>query len=498
MKLKYAGLIRDLADKENGWHFSAANTSAEQLQKFRIEDMALQMKDPAPELWDLLGLLLSANRRDADGDEPMDADAEVDKDPPTVRAQKLAEKHAALITIKKVVMISVMMQSTNKNCNALESVFGIFLHASNTPSKVIETLAHMGISISVDAIDDAHGVKPDDLRCSEELWAKNPLNPAFDTTTAPPPRTVIDLENLHPEADHPSQLTRRERFNSWLFRADLVKYGPDYFNGFSAVLGNPEMVEQVPVVKMRWAPARSLDIKQSTVAGNLQAIPEFLEQGGVGEPSQKIEGIWERNVLSIIAFVILFHGDLGTGERIMSLLQRRSIEDTPWNRYQYVIYIMGLFHLKMAAADAIWRIFIEPKSGDPGFRRMHDVIAHIGAALRLDAWRIEVLRRNPQWTTLQKFADSKPSFELITEISDYLASHYVAGAEDLNIFELRQWPVKERDQQHENVLQMHQYFALYEELSFAMNFGDIGRVETLFPPWIYIFKAMCILYTPLL
>ncbi|KAJ6586638.1 hypothetical protein B0H10DRAFT_1664532, partial [Mycena sp. CBHHK59/15] len=119
--------------------------------------------------------------------------------------------------------------------DALESVFGIFLHASNTPSKVIETLAHMGISISVDAIDDAihsrsretyhtlramgqtllvgyaydnfdinfpglvptvekstdtlthltsgcqifleHGVKPEHLRCSEELWAKSSLNP---------------------------------------------------------------------------------------------------------------------------------------------------------------------------------------------------------------------------------------------------------------------------------------------------------------------------------
>jgi hypothetical protein len=48
-----------------------------------------------------------------------------------------------------------MMQSTNNKCNALESIFGIFLHASNTPSKVIETLAHMGITISPDAIDNA-------------------------------------------------------------------------------------------------------------------------------------------------------------------------------------------------------------------------------------------------------------------------------------------------------------------------------------------------------
>ncbi|KAJ6467053.1 hypothetical protein C8R47DRAFT_1179942 [Mycena vitilis] len=473
-------------------------------------------------------------------------------------------------------MMSVLMQSTNSKSNALQSVFGIFLHASNTSAKVIETLAHMGISISPDAIDNAvrslsretyetlramgqtflvgyaydnfdinfpgavpivenstdtlthmtsgglifldHDVTIEHLHHSEELWLKNPLNPAFDSTTAPAAPTIIDVEmhidGLHPETIHPSNLTRRERFNSWLFRSALITYGPNYFDQFSATLGKPEMVEQIPVRPMRWAPARSLDIKQSTVAGNLQAIPEFLAQGGVGDPSEKNEGIWERDVLSIVPYVVLFHGDLGTGERIASLMQRRSIEDTPWRRYQYVIFIMGLFHLKMAAADAIWRIFIEPKDGrqdptslmhfvamlrpgetgkigsDPGFRQMHEVIAHGGAALRLDAWRVEVQRRNPQWTSLQVFADSKPSFALVEEISDYLASHYVAGAEDLNIYELRQKPRGLRDKQHENVLQMHQYFSLYEELAFAMNFGDIGRLETLFPTWIYVFKAV--------
>ncbi|KAJ7187718.1 hypothetical protein GGX14DRAFT_383377 [Mycena pura] len=575
IKTKYARVILDLAKKENGWHFSASNTQAKQLENFRIEEMAAQMKSLAPELWDLLGLLLSANRSldtDISMEEDSTEDSDLDSAEPKSAVQKLAERREALAVVKKVVMISLMMQSTNKNCNALGSVFGIFLHASNTPSKVIEALAHMGISISVDAIDDAvhalsretyhtlramgqtflvgyaydnfdinfsglvptietdtdtlthmtsgclifleHGVKPDDLRCSKELWDKNPVNPAFNIKTAPAQHTILDLEGLHPETDHPSNLTRRERFNSYFFRQDLVKFGPTYFSEFSSVLGKPEMVEQVPDVPMRWAPAKSLDVKQSTVAGNLKVIPDFLEQGGVGDPSEKNEGPWERNVQSIIDYVVLFHGDLGTGERITSLLQRRSIESTPWRRYQYVVYIMGLFHMKMAAADAIWRIFLEPKSGrddttslmhfvalfrpketgkigsDPGFRRMHEVIAHVGAALRLDAWRLEVLRRNPQWTSLQAFADSKPSFDIITEMSDYLASHAVAGAEDLDIFELRQKLAKDRDMQHENILQMHQYFLLYEELSFSMNFGDIGRIETLFPTWIYIFKAV--------
>ena len=49
----------------------------------------------------------------------------------------------------------MMMQSTNQKCNTLESVFGIFLHSTNTPEKVIQALAHMGISISVNAIHNA-------------------------------------------------------------------------------------------------------------------------------------------------------------------------------------------------------------------------------------------------------------------------------------------------------------------------------------------------------
>ncbi|KAJ7172147.1 hypothetical protein C8R46DRAFT_1258157 [Mycena filopes] len=458
MAADYARAVRDLADKDNGWHFVPTRAGTEKLEAFRIEDMARDMHRLSPQLWDLIGLLM-------------------------------------------------LMQSTNQQSNMLESVFGIFLHASNTPSKVIETLARMGISISLNSIHNAihslsretadrlqtmgrsllvsyaydnfdinfpnvvptveqstdtlthmtsgglifleHGVKEEDLRCSEELWKTNPLNPKFDTSNAPPPRTV-----------------------------------------FLPILGLPEMVEQIPVVQMRWAPARSMDTKQSTVAGNLKVVPDLLEQGGVGDPNQENGSIWERTILSMVAY------------------------HTPWQRYQYVIYVIGLFHLKMACADAIWRIFIEPKAGredmnslmrfvalhrpketgkigsDPGFRRMHEVIMHTGAALRLDAWRVEVKRRNPAWNSLESFAASKPKFTDVVEISEYLASHYVAGAEDLNIYEVRIKPTSERDQQHENILQVHQYFSLYEEMSFSMNYGDIGRVETLFPPWIYIFKAV--------
>ncbi|KAI0342885.1 hypothetical protein BDW22DRAFT_1306439, partial [Trametopsis cervina] len=46
-----------------------------------------------------------------------------------------------------------------------------------------------------------------------------------------------------------------------------------------------------------------------------------------------------------------------------------------------------------------------------------------------------------------------------------------------------------RDQQYENTLILQEYSLLYEELVYAMNHSNIGRVEACFLPWICLFKA---------
>ncbi|KAG2142785.1 uncharacterized protein EDB93DRAFT_1088794, partial [Suillus bovinus] len=46
-----------------------------------------------------------------------------------------------------------------------------------------------------------------------------------------------------------------------------------------------------------------------------------------------------------------------------------------------------------------------------------------------------------------------------------------------------------RDKQYENNLLINNYFLLYKELSYAMNIGDIVRVETCIITWSLIFKA---------
>ena len=94
---------------------------------------------------------------------------------------------------------------------------------------------------------------------------------------------------------------------------------------------------------------------------------------------------------------------------------------------------------------------------------MHEAINQVGTALHLDAWRTETTKRNTAWSSLEAFAASKPNKEYLTKMAEHLAIHYVGGYEA-------------------NIL-------LYDEISFSMNHGDIGQLETLFPPWVYLFRA---------
>ncbi|KAF9027204.1 hypothetical protein BDZ89DRAFT_1101935 [Hymenopellis radicata] len=200
-------------------------------------------------------------------------------------------------------------------------------------------------------------------------------------------------------------------------------------------------------------------------------------------------------------------GDLGVGEHLQSLMASRVIEKTPWRRFQFLIYVLGLFHVKMACADAVWKILIKKAAArkdtdplslmqcvrvlrprethkiktKPGFRRMHEVIQHVGIVSRLDCWRIECGA-----DSLDAFAESEPSWEKLTEMANALAKGYVSGP---SFARERARPAAERDEVKENHDLRASLFLLYEEFTYALNWGDIGRLETTFMPWVYIFRS---------
>jgi len=350
------------------------------------------------------------------------------------------------------------------------------------------------------------------MKCSDELWQKSTLNPNVDPSLHPKKRTWKDLllKISPPEPRHSSGLTQRERFNSWKFLYDICHYGPPYFSQFQEDLENfkPEEIDAIrPIVKTPIYPARAMEYSNSTVSGNISTIENLMEQGGVGDPNDvEMQYVVEDMTLHIV----LFHGDLGTGDRIFSVQLRRSIEKTPWKRFQYVAFVPGLFHVKMACADAIWRLTIKPPSAridetslmhdisklrpgetgimgsNPGFRRMHQTINHSGICRRLDSWCVLSSQLDKKHTTLELFAESKPNFTTLQTMANTLSHQYVANH---NMDRLRRQPANQRDEQHENSLLINKYFLLYEELSYGMNSGDIGRIERCLLPWIFIFRG---------
>jgi len=123
----------------------------------------------------------------------------------------------------------------------------------------------------------------------------------------------------------------------------------------------------------------------------------------------------------------------------------------------------------------------------PGFRCVHDVLHHDVWALMLDCWQIEAHHQNTACATLEKFAESEPTWDVIITMSHTIVQKYIATTDGLDA--ARSKPVGQRDKRFENQTLCNRDELLYIDLCQAMNTGDIGRVEASFLPWIYIFKA---------
>jgi len=452
------------------------------------------------------------------------------------------------------------MHNTNQQCNSLQSIIGVFLHACNTPDAVLELLAHLGVSISPSTISRAvsnlskesssnirklgrtlltlyaydnldvdlkhlvptvenplntlvhlmtgsmflviHDITLDDLDCAEFLWKRYQHN--FHALPQDIPNIPFEkLFEIHPE-DTTSGPLRRKRFNAWKCASDLIEFGPPYFRKFRRSLGDPEVVDAIPVVKTSQTPLRTLDISPSSPGTNASALEMFFLQSGVGDPN-RIPGMQDPQNQ-----IILISGDLLTIQHLRSLQMTRAEESTPWGHVQFMVPVMGLFHLKMACADVMWRIFIhnkvkEPGPNDlithisqirpketrkietkPGFWRMHECIQHVGIVSRLEVWRLAAKDKFSGVATLEDFADLAPEWDVLQEMAMQIASRNPTPAK---FSRMRARKVGERDQQLENMMLREAYFLLYEEISHGLNHGDIGRVESCFMPWALIFAG---------
>ena len=460
--------------------------------------------------------------------------------------------------------IGNILYANNQQCNLVPAINGIFLHACNAPERIIDAIYQMDASISASSINNAinslsaqtkvdlqemgqsmlvgyaldnfditfkrsTGTVEDpasymvhltsglvfnlahtsieNLKYSSMLWEKSKYNDKRrGSSQRPDPHKLF---NLHKETMTPGSLTHREDFCRWKFAIDLCTHGPEYFSQFLDHIKPPRDIEKIPPLATKSIPLKSMKYHNSTVEGNLQAIFDSLQQTGVSDIDELAA---KTNIPGLEEVVLFFYGDLGTWERIELAQARRAIEGTSRQRLQFMIFIPGLFHVKMACADAIHRIFISPKglhqdkatmmslielfypnltskiiNNKAGFRVLNDCIVRVGISDRLECWRIFLADKWPGCDSLQDFADHKPNLHLIETFATELARQYASSIEHLEKYCFE--TADNRDTLFENTLTRIDYILLYEEFSYAVRSGDVGRVETSLRRWIPIFKA---------
>ncbi|KAJ3553994.1 hypothetical protein NM688_g3331 [Phlebia brevispora] len=562
-----------LTQKQTGWHFSAVHASADQVEDFHLEEMATSMEGLAPGLWHLLDALVHShdsrkrvrdeakNTVDEEEDMYWKAVDPLEDENLIGRSQDGGRKRAArgvverrrknIQRIRKVIVLSILMLTVNQKCNAFASIIGIFCHAHNVPEKVVEVLSRLGVSISIDAIDDAinalsiqanetirrlgqtltvayaydnfdmdfkisvptiekgsestlqhltsallfplsEATKAEDLKCSKDLWQRSRLNDELpdDRPGLAPLPDWKNLLKIHPQHQglDADGLSTHDRFAVWKFLSDLFESGPEYFRQFRETLPRPEVIDLTPLQKTPIIPARAMHISNSTVSGNLDAIANLLSQGGVGDPAE----VDDETLESMIDYVILMHGDLGTRREYhagsdTACIRRFTIPSVPIRCLRN-----GPIPSENGTSPMAHASVLRPRETgkiltNPGFRRLHQIIMHDGTCRRLDCWKTAMKARNSQYTTLEEFAKSKPTFDQLCELAKGLVRMYVGTP--TRIEDLRRHAAFSRDEQYENSLLTNYYYLLYEELSYAINEGDIGRVELCFAPWVFIFKA---------
>ncbi|KAG1739269.1 hypothetical protein EDB19DRAFT_1617548, partial [Suillus lakei] len=347
--------------------------------------------------------------REFDGDE--EDDGVFDKRP-RKRQRRAGERNVALQHIKAIVIISICLQNTNERCNCLQGWMGFFMKSTGVPEKVIEVMAHAGLSVSLSTIynmvtsisreisrdikrevrtlraafaydnfDFAFNVaqptlenhssfvsatsatviplygvdesNEEALRSSAKLWASDPKNPSpslFPLMNESRSFLMLHKKDTYNRQTNPTQLSGREEAFAWHIRAILVQHNQN-FKHFADKLDEPETIQRIPIHKTNQIPCRSMNIKQSTTDGNIEVLDNLFHQGGIGDKNE-VNFDAEHDV-DMTEHVILVHGDLLTKERVDSVRNSRKIEHTPKNRLQYIVFLPGLFHYKMACVDAL-------------------------------------------------------------------------------------------------------------------------------------------------
>ena len=272
-----------------------------------------------------------------------------------------------------------------------------------------------------------HGATLDDLRFSDELWKKSSLNPqgAKDVTPSQAPSDKYLLKRVA------ESMLPVESAMLWYIKSMIIE---EYLPlSYKDLLGPMPSSKWIDVEKSTQQPARAMHIKASSNDGNVEIVENLERQ--LGTKSEWYD-----------SYVRLCHGDLGTQERHDSTTFFRAIEATSQDRLQWLVRIPGIFHVRMAAVDAIWRTHIRGEGlclneggtyklfetlhprdsarlkSNPGYHILNNGIIHLIRAHIMVCWEQAM-----GTSDLQDFAETELSWDTIDDLAQQILNKNFAG-----------------------------------------------------------------------
>ncbi|KAG0196083.1 hypothetical protein BGX28_000146 [Mortierella sp. GBA30] len=294
-----------------------------------------------------------------------DEDDEDDEDLPYPKGE---------ITTIVTTIASMLIFRQSQQSNQLQMTFGLYFAATRCPKRVVNVLASIGLCVSAMTVHNALVQLSDDMmRMVQEAVLKCPFFILFDninmankkhdqrtnnvdtfengitativigldlgpSTPAHGPLREPELLDFLPDQNNRSHMRLVYQFH-------LVNVLQRHYRTFERCTIQVLALDVLPTIQTITFPLRASRHDQSTNEGNL----DFLEE--VTRIMLKLPEDWFDEDTRIIV-----SGDQLTVSRVTSLKELRASDTTPFNRLEWAVPVMQLFHLQMIFCSTILRI----------------------------------------------------------------------------------------------------------------------------------------------
>lgn len=308
-----------------------------------------------------------------------------------------------------------------------------------------------------------------------------------DRTSPLPSLDTTHIMNAAKQSQAPIHKQHIYHTIQFLLRSPAFK---DYSYLTNASLRPPPPVNVLPhgaAHRTRQMPLGTTQIDESSFEGNNNVITDVLRQVGLSSVDERIRLAVKR--------VIPWIGDQKTIKLLRGLQSMRGREMNGYDRMDYLLLILGWFHVKLNIVNSIFwthrgivtgtglardiskltRIGLAPKtrtSGKPDFHNLQEVILHVLNARIIDCWT-----KLCGHTTLEAFAASVPHPDNIAKLAEHIVNEYAST---------KSAHIAGPDETFRNASLFMRDALIYMELVQSIKLGDVGRMENLIPSLLFM------------